>query len=955
MYQWQRWELIQHLYRKEGKSLDAAIRIAQKLLDRIIFIAFCEDRELLPENLLRDTEQDVRMYSRARNPQWESFLDLFTAIDKGAKGKREISAFNGGLFADDPEINSLELVADKWTNGFVGFGKYDFSEEVSVEVLGHLFERSITELEKLRVGGLIALEANIEGVPDSPAKTGKGKGKKGKLPRKTSEDELTSSKMTKSAERKRFGIYYTPPPFTGLIVERTVDALAKDRFAALARAHKVDPEARRDADKKRLLAYWTACLEALKSITVCDPACGSGAFLIRAYESLDAHYKTVIHGLAGAGMAPDKVTELEDSIPDEILSRNLFGVDLSQEAVEITQLALWIRSARKGKTLTDLSQNIIWGNSLVADEETVRLNYGRPDSKKQPKAMGWETVFPSIFASPRTGFDCVIGNPPWEQLMLYEREFFGLTAPNIASALNTADRGRLIAKLERDNPELFKLYETAKQDAERMQDYVQSCGHFPLTAKGRANTFALFAELACGIVNPHGRVGLLVPSGIATDTSTKEFFAGLMENNRLVGLYDFENRRHIFPDVDPRFKFCVLLFGGSEVKSTIADFVFFAHRMEDLQENYRHIDLSWKELSLFNPNSKTCPIFRSQRDAALTKSIYRRVPILIDKSRRKGGNPWGLRFRQGLFNQSSDSGLFKSREALNAEGFSLSGNRWTKHDDSFLALYEAKMVQAYDHRAASVVIDRSNWVRQGQTEETTLVYHQNPEFEVQPRYWVLESEVLQAAEGNRRWGFVVFKDITSATNTRTMIAAAIPWSAVPHPLPLVLTSQSLRLEMCLLANFNSIIYDFVSRQKVGGTHLTFFIVEQIPTLPPTTYSEKCPWAKRETLEHWISERVLKLSCTAEDMIPLAQACDFKGSRGDGVHLWKEEERAQLRAELDAAYFHLYGISREDAEYILSTFTNTGLVPADERPTQQLLWSPGSPGERILEAYDRQEK
>ena len=151
--------MIEHLNRKEGKDLDEAIRIAQKLLDRIIFIAFCEDRELLPEKLLEATRTDVRMYSRAKNPAWENFLDLFTAIDKGAKGKHEISAFNGGLFADDPAINALELAEEKWTNAFAGFGNYDFSEEVNVDVLGHLFERSITELEKLRVGGLFALKA----------------------------------------------------------------------------------------------------------------------------------------------------------------------------------------------------------------------------------------------------------------------------------------------------------------------------------------------------------------------------------------------------------------------------------------------------------------------------------------------------------------------------------------------------------------------------------------------------------------------------------------------------------------------------------------------------------------------------------------------------------------------------------------------------------------------------
>ena len=232
--------------------------------------------------------------------------------------------------------------------------------------------------------------------------------------------------------------------------------------------------------------------------------------------------------------------------------------------------------------------------------------------------------------------------------------------------------------------------------------------------------------------------------------------------------------------------------------------------------------------------------------------------------------------------------------------------------------------------------------------------HQNPEFGVLPRWWVDEGEVAKVTEGRTREWLLAYKDITSATNERTMIASFLPWVGVVNSAPLIFPGGEIepRRECCLLANLNSVAFDYVARQKVGSVHLNFFIVEQLPTFRPDAYAEKCPWAKKETLEHWISERVLKLSCTAEDLIPLAKACDFKGSRGDGVHIWKEEERAQLRAELDAAYFHLYGIGREDVEYILSTFTNTGLVPADERPSQQFLWTPGSPGTRILESYDR---
>ncbi len=187
-----------------------------------------------------------------------------------------------------------------------------------------------------------------------------------------------------------------------------------------------------------------------------------------------------------------------------------------------------------------------------------------------------------------------------------------------------------------------------------------------------------------------------------------------------------------------------------------------------------------------------------------------------------------------------------------------------------------------------------------------------------------------------------------------MISAFIPRAAVTNKFVLMLTDAEPRRQACLLANLNSYVFDYVTRQKIGGITLNFFIVEQLPALPPETYADKCPWSKKETLEQWISERVLRLTCTAEDMIPLAKACDFKGSRGDGVHLWKEAERAEIRAELDAAYFHLYGIDRGDAEYILSTFSNTGVAPDDKRGSQQFLCAAGGIGQMVLEAFDRLE-
>jgi hypothetical protein len=940
-YHLQRLRLIDHLMHDFGKGLDAAIRIAQKLLDRVIFIAFCEDRELLHEDCLERAWRELPAFTKVTNPRWKNFLGLFVEVDSGGKSAGVKQGYNGNLFKHDPELDTLDLADEPWCYGFRNIGAFDFSEEVNVEVLGHIFERSVTELEKLRVGGLFALKAGSNDpavVAATAAKTAKtAKGKRAAV-------EQAISKMPKSAQRKRFGIYYTPPAFTGLIVERTVDAIVNERFGQLREQHQVDPESRDDQDAKRLLAYWSACLESLKAVTVCDPACGSGAFLIRAYDALDAHYKAVVHGLAGAGLSPEGIAELEEEIPDLILGQNLYGVDLSDEAVEITQLALWIRSARKNRKLSDLSGHIVCGNSLVSD------------SAVDPKALDWKVTFPGIFGRGAPGgFTCVIGNPPWERVKVQDREFFSLTDPETAEAVSAADRKKRIAAMPKKNPELHAAYLVARANAQRLLDYARASDRYPLTGKGDVNLYMLFAELASTLVAPDGLVGLLVPSGIATDDTTKEFFSGLMDAKRLVSLYDFENRHKVFEDVDGRFKFSALIFGGAGKQSQRADFVFFAHGVEETaaSNKQRHIPLTAVDMALLNPNTKTCPVFRTRRDAELTKSIYKRIPILIDANRKRGGNPWELRFYT-MFHQTNDAGHFHPNSVWEKRGYTLDSNVYVKAKKRALPLYEAKMVQAFDHRAASVIVQSANWVRQAQKAETSSVQHQNPEFTPTPRWWVDDAIVNKALEGhagNRAW-LMGFKDITSPTNERTMIASFIPRVAATNKFVLTLTDVEPRRQACLLANLNSFVFDYVTRQKIGGITLNFFIVEQLPTLRPDTYADKCPWTKRETLEHWISDRVLKLSCTAEDMKPLAQACGFAGSRGDGVHIWKEAERADLRAELDAAYFHLYGIARDDVEYILSTFTNTGLIPSTEAAPQQALWNPGSTGQRILDAYDR---
>ncbi len=891
-YSRRRAELVHHLEREKGWDRERAIRAAQLLVDRIIFIAFCEDRDLLKPDTIERAYQGIPNYP-PKNARIRNFMSLFRALDEGHPelGLPGDAGYNGGLFEKNTDVDDLDLLDIPWAEFFNTIGSYDFKHEINVDVLGHLFERSVAELERLRVGPLFAL------LSGKPGGNGKANG---------SAHALAPSPMPKSAQRKLFGIYYTPPEFTGLIVENTIDAVVAARFADIARRYGLDPQEPHKGDAAAQRKYWSDAANALAIVRVVDPACGSGAFLIRAYEAFEEYYKDIADGLRLSG-DPDTASNIDAHSPDLILSHNLYGVDLSAESVEITRLALWIRSARRGKTLADLSHNIIEGNSLVDDPAV------------HPKAMDWAAKFPEVFAD--GGFDCVIGNPPWERLKVQEREFFARHDPETAQAVSAADRRTRIADLPTRDPALFASYERAKATADRMLTYGRDSGRYPLTGKGDINTYMLFAELALRIVAPRGMVGLLTPSGIATDETTSEFFASLMDSQRVALLYGFENKRPWFPDVHRSFKFSALVFGGGERRFDETDFVFFARQMEDLEVKRRHIPLSAADLKLLNPNTRTSPIFRSRRDADLTRRAYRKVRILIDENRKKGGNPWGVRFLR-MFDQTNDAEKFVTPDDLKTQGFKLDGNRWRKGKQVYLPLYEAKMVQAYDHRAASVVVEAANWMRQGQKAETGEAEHQNSEHVVLPRFWVAEPDVIDTLGSRRDQGFIGFKDITSATNERTVIAAAVPWAGFTNHVVLVRTEAEARRELCLLANLNSIPLDYIARQKVGAVTLNFFIVEQFPIFEPGKYDDKCTWDKRQTLERWISDRVLRLTCTADDMKPLADACAFKGSTGAGVHKWKEQEREELGAELDAAYFHLYGIEREDVEYILNTFTTT---------------------------------
>ncbi len=862
--------------------------------------------------------------------------------------------------------------------------------------------------------------------------------------------------LVAGTERKTTGSYYTRPELVQELIKSALEPVIAERLRAK------NPE------------------QALLSITVCDPACGSGHFLLAAARRIGRELARVRSGEDQP--TPD---QFRHAVRD-VVTHCIYGVDFNPLAVDLCKLALWIEGHCAGMPLSFIDSHIRWGNSLVGateqlvdagipddafkavtgDDKTIaaalrkrnkrerediasgqitmvtapsatnhtslsrtareleamahdsvravrakaeryarmredqRQNWTRynlwtaafflpitkdnlafipttasihafDDAPQQfnqglqarvdgladqaeTRFFHWELEFPHIFGnnSPK-GFDVILGNPPWERIKLQEQEHW-VDVAEVREAANKAAREKVLnAWASSSDPikqQRYAKFELAKYAAEATSRFIRTSERYPLTAVGDVNTYALFSELDRNLINGRGRAGIIVPTGIATDDSTKAFFGDLNAQKSLVSLYDFENREAIFPGVHRSYKFCLLTI-GTTTKPT--RFVFFATNTEQLNDEQRVFELSAEEIALINPNTRTSPVFRTKADAELTKKIYRKVPIL--ENERTGINPWNISFGT-MFHMSNDSDLFENEAGSNN-----------------VPLYEAKMIHQFTHRWATYVED--------ETHDFNGEALQNSEIMVNPRYWVDSQAVNERLAGrwSKHW-LLGFRDIARATDERTAIFSIIPRVAVGHTTPLIFLKEiNPILITCFLSAANSFCFDYVVRQKIGGTHLTFGYVKQLPVLPPESFGE--------AELAYIVPRVLELVYTARDMQPFAEdvwaelddagrqallAQNAECNQGapaawfsprDGFALppfrWSDERRAILRAELDARIARLYGLTRDELRYILD--------PAD-------VYGPEFPGETfrvlkeketklygeyrtrrlVLEAWDREE-
>jgi len=825
-----------------------------------------------------------------------------------------------------------------------------------------------------------------------------------------------------STSRKETGSYYTPRSLVQALLDSALDPVID---SALERAK--TPEAKQ---------------RALLELNVCDPACGSGHFLLGAARRIGRRLAEVRAGV-------DREPEPGDlrRATAEAIRHCVYGVDKNPLAVDLCKVALWIESHEPGGPIGFLDHHIRRGDSLVGVFDLDVLQSGIPDGAYKPvtgddksvasdlkklnkaerskstvlseghkapmynaslfvagerednlKALGhrlreidalpertaadvqakaaaykavharqdwrdlstacdlwtwafftpltkearqlvptsdtvrqmvetgnvrgdlvgvaggaaaeigffhWRLAFPDVFSwhDRAGGFDAVLGNPPWERVKLQEKEFFAERELEIANAPNKAARDRLIRALPATNPALAEAFEEAKREAENASLFMRGSERFPLTGRGDVNLYSVFAEHFRNLIAPSGRAGVIVPTGIATDLTNRHFFGYLVSNEILATLYDIQNEEKFFPSVDHRVRFSLVSFtGGKSVSPAV--FVTFARYLEDIDQEERRVVLTPRDFRLFTPNTLTLPTFRFVRDAVIARSVYERVPILRKNHNGDIHDPWGITF-QTMFHMSGDARFFLQCEH-DEESLTV-GIGPSPYDHEALPLYEAKMVHQYDHRFGTYEGQTEAQARQGKLPELSEVDHRDPSQTVQPRYWVSAKEVRKRRRSTNEW-LLVFRDITNPVVFRTAIFAVTPVAGVGHPLPIVYLSHPPRLHTAFLANTNTLVFDYLARQKVGGSHLTYFILDQLPVLAPEAYTED--------LLAMIVPRVLELTFTSYDMAPFA--CDL--GYGGPPFTWDEDRRAQLRAELDGIFAHLYGISRDDFAYILGTFS-----------------------------------
>jgi N-6 DNA Methylase len=789
------------------------------------------------------------------------------------------------------------------------------------------------------------------------------------------EGERSKFELVAGTERKSTGSYYTPPELVRELIKSALEPVIEERLA----------KAKTRDEKER----------ALLSLKVCDPASGSGHFMLAAARRIGRELARVRSGEAEPNPADHR-----HAVRD-VIRRCIYAVDKNPLAVDLCKVALWIEGNEPGLPLSFLDHHVKCGDSLVGVFDLKVLEAGIPndaykavtgDDKKlagkikkrnrdeakrdslfrhsvkqdiarAASAFGaiadlpetspdevrakeaayvdlrrgddwerakwacdlwtaaffaplakegasavpttrhvwdaiggrmpqgrvaavatdlggsqpffhWPLEFPEVFAV--GGFDCILGNPPWEV-----SEFRSSDIASVASFEGNVDetevRNALIAR--------------AKAAAAKKNQFFNAGRRFPLTRGGKTNLYAVFLELSDAARSENGALGLVVPLGFITDDITSTLFSHFTDRNLIHSVKGFENEEKVFPGIHNQSKFS--LFTSRRLHGGPASFLVFARRIEHLQESERVYTLAPEEITAFNPDTHTAPLFRTRADKQLASKIYAQWPTI-----GQWPDDCRPRYKRGFYNTTTDKK--KLINFANDPSFGLPENAQAT------LLYEGKMFGAFDHRYGTYEGQTRAQARKGVLPHVTAEQHSNQSFRVSPRYLVSSDEVIDKyaqLQWARKW-VIAWRDVTNSVSERNSVAAVLQRYAFDDGVSLLFIDGLPIYSSYALALLNSLTFDYLVRQKYAGSHLKAYMVSQVPAPPPNGLS-------RGNL-NFINERVIQLVFSTSELRFFVNDLEYDGDLIE----WKPEGRALIRAELDAYYGYLYGLTRRELDYIL---------------------------------------
>jgi hypothetical protein len=996
-----------------------------RVIYRIIFLLYAEQRGMItsgdrathPELYLEEysmstlRERALTDYRRGDRytDHWEGLRSTFEMLRRGSP-EFGIYPYGGALFdtSSDDHVNRYSCKNSELLEAVYYL--------TTTEIDGVTHRVSYADLDVVEIGGVYeGLLENIPRITDAP-----------ELIINAEYPANSFILDPRALTRKTTGSYYTQQGLIQELIKSALEPVINDRLL--------------DSNDQETQE------EALLAIRICDPACGSGAFLIAACNHLGER-------LALIRSSDAILTEdLLQKARRDVLQHCIYGVDLNPMAVELAKVSLWINALVRDKPLNLLNYHLKCGNSLigttqelisegvpsiafypVAGESKERSNEARKSNELQRQNRGltdwveaididtcytefiklseldesdpsvseekerkyqrllqsnllkerkfsadvwtsaffwplnskstelpthgilrniedsgstvvdvafkdrveqlrnefsffhWHLEFPEVFGKEHSGFDCILGNPPWSKLKINEKDWFRSKSDAIANSSAKSHRTKLINNLQTTDPKLYDLWKKALASSERETAFINRSGRFPLSGRGDVNTYPVFTELSCNeLLNSNGAAGLVVKTGLATDYYTRYLFSYLIEQDKLVSLYDFVNSEQIFRDVAPPERFCLVTISGLHKSIQGAEYSFYNTNFEQLKDKDRRYRLSKQDIILINPNTKNCPMFRTITDKDICVKIYKKHPILYDEN--TGQNTWGIKYSR-MFDMANDSALFADNalENLIEQDFDLGADSiLRKNKDVYLPLWEGKLFHSYDHRFNTFegVPAERRFLKKAAALTVSSEQKRDLYYEILPRYWMQKSHFLEEigkAGWTKKWIFA-FRNITNTTtNHKTAIGTILPIFPCSHSSP-VLTFKGSNLEVKALlfsAFFSSLTFDFVVRQVIGGPNFTKYLLDQIAVPSPRWIDRFVVSSKDQdiSLKDFLVSRALYLTWTSHALDCLGEA--FAHTKGP--FLWEDSKRAQIRAEIDAVVAKAYGISRDEYSHIIDSF------------------------------------